>query len=89
MSMDDTYNELRRFAKELEEFNETLNDSVKALTDAHDQLDGLWQDAFRREYDQRWDSFSKEMDRYQSSVSNQYEEFLKDKIQQLKAYLND
>ena len=87
MSMDDVHRELIQFRKELERFHSTISASLKSLNREHDRVDGMWNDAFRKDYDRRWSDFGHKMDQYLSRDAGQYTGFLDSKIRQVEAYL--
>ena len=87
MSMDQVRDELRRFERDLERFNGTMQAAVNALQKSHEQVDGLWRDSFRQEYDRRWNAFGTNMSSYLGREAHKYESFVKSRIMHVSRYL--
>jgi hypothetical protein len=88
MSLDHTYDALRRFSKELELFNEVLQGSYAELSRCHEAVDGLWRDEMRRTYDRAVEDLERRLDAYLSGESERFEEFIRLKLVQLDAFLH-
>jgi hypothetical protein len=86
--MDQTHTELVKFRSQLHQFNTALLAARKALQAEHDHVHPLWQDAFRKSYDQRWSQLSEGLDGYLDQEANIYLSFLDAKIRQLSRYLH-
>ncbi|HEY1015526.1 MAG TPA: hypothetical protein VGE07_22650 [Herpetosiphonaceae bacterium] len=87
MSMDETFEQMQRFDRALNDFNEHLRQSVSELARSHAAVDPLWRDSFRRQYDAEWAHFQEAMIRYINREAPNYAQFLRDKLIQLRRYL--
>lgn len=87
MSMDEQYEQMRIFASTLSAFNEHLRASVADLQAQHDDISPLWQDSMRRDYDSQWLPLAQHMRSYLTQQGPAYEQFLRDKLHALEAYL--
>ncbi|MBZ0297956.1 MAG: hypothetical protein K8L99_35715 [Anaerolineae bacterium] len=88
MSMNEQYEQLQRFARELDNFNRSLAASMRELEEQHDIVSPLWQDDMRQSYDREWIPLKETMDRYVQVDSARYMDFLKSKIRMLERYLH-
>jgi hypothetical protein len=88
MSLDDTYHALERFSRQLEAFNQALHASYRELRERHDVIDGLWRDEARRTYDLNMEEIEGRLGQYLAGDSERYEEFIRQKLRQLSAYLH-
>ncbi len=80
MSLDDTFQQMRRFHQVLKQFNVELNKSMADLQVNHDGVSPHWQDEMRQEYDARWKQ-------YLVREAPAYEQFLDRKLVDLARYL--
>lgn len=87
MSMDDQYEQLRRFSSRLAHANSALHAASQNLARAHERVDHDWQDALRREYDRLYSPLGDRVTRYLHHDAPAYEQFLREKIQALNRYL--
>lgn len=87
MSMDEQFFHMTEFIKELEQFNQILHTSWRAVEQQHDQLEGHWQDEFRRNHDLVWESLDEKMQTYLTREGPHYLEFLGQKQVALERYL--
>jgi len=87
MSMDEQYEQMRRFAQALDKFNEQLSATARELQAKHDYVSPFWQDEMRRAYDAEWLPLSERMNLYNAVEGRQYMEFLTVKIRLLERYL--
>ncbi len=85
--MDEQYQQMQRFLKELEGFNVALTESLQELRVKHDAVSPLWQDQFRRQYDAQYAQFIENMERYCYREAQKYENFLSSKMTSLRNYL--
>ena len=88
MSLDDTYEALQQFQTTLREFDNKLRVGQAVIRKCHEDIDGLWQDALRVQYDQLMKRFQQNVDSYASGRSEEFESFLDRKILQLHTYLH-
>jgi len=87
-SLDDTYQRMAVFRRDLAQFTEQMAASLAALHDHHAGLDGLWRDAFRRHYDATWEPLAQGVEAFRDHESPEYDRFLQEKIASLDEYLN-
>lgn len=87
MSMDDQYEQMIRFTRSLEQFNEKLNNSIRDLEEKHSIVAPLWQDEMRKNYDLEWQPLHERMVNYARVESQRYIEFLRTKARLLERYL--
>lgn len=85
--MDDQYNQMQLFYRELTAFNELLRASMREVDQCHGVIDGLWRDEFRKRYDTEWDSYKHVMQRYIQQGAFAYEQFLQEQLRDLEKYL--
>lgn len=88
MSLDETYEALAMFSRELHHFDDHLRASHAEMRHLHDNIDGLWRDEMRRTYDRAMSDLQRQLDHYAGSRSEQFEQFLERKLAQLRAYLH-
>lgn len=88
MSLDDTFDRMRIFAATLERFDEALRGSLLALTQRHEAAEGLWQDAFAREYAAAWAPLDDGLRRWCRHDGPNYRAFMADKLRALAQYLD-
>lgn len=87
MSMDDQYEQMLRFTRALEQFNDNLNTSVRDLEEKHAAVSPLWQDEMRQDYDREWEPLHERMVNYARIEAQRYVEFLHAKARLLERYL--
>lgn len=87
-SMDDVFERMQLFQKDLREFTDAFAATVGEMQRRHEDVSPLWQDKFRREYDQHWDILQREIDLFLKQRAIQYDEFLTSKLKALDSYLN-
>lgn len=85
--MDETYHLMQIFYQTLHSFNLHLWNSFRDLSNQHNQVDPLWQDNFRKTYDAQWQAFEDKMVRYINAEAPNYDQFLFDKMHELRRYL--
>jgi hypothetical protein len=88
MSMNVVRDELKRFERELDRFNDVVRSGVSALEKEHEKIDGIWRDDFRKVYDARWASFGTHAKKYSGREAAKYSSFIRGKIQRIEQYLN-
>jgi len=86
-SMDAVHEKMLAFQKEIKQFHELLEQTSKEMELRHADVDGLWRDAARRDYDQRWLPLHKKLQEYRKLRVPKYERFLAEKLQALHKYL--
>ncbi len=86
-SMDQVFEEMHAFARELKEFNASMERSCREVELRHGEVDSLWRDSFRKDYDQQWLPLQKEIERYRKKSGPQYQRFLDHKLRALRGYL--
>jgi uncharacterized protein YukE len=87
MSMDEQYDEMRKFHAALTTFNEHLRASMSDLEEQHKQVSPHWQDAMRRTYDAHWQPLEQAMRQYLNRDGPVYLKFLERKISHIERYL--
>lgn len=87
MSMDEQFEQMKKFEDTLRVFNEHLRSSLNELQARHDDVSPHWQDEMRKQYDSIWGPFRDTMKRYTASEGPGYVEFLNIKIRALRRYL--
>lgn len=88
MSLNDTYEALRGFERELRSFDEAVTSGHKEIKRRQDAIDGLWRDALRAQYDKQIGAFEQHIEHYTSGRSEAFETFLQTKLAQLNHYLH-
>lgn len=88
MSLDETYEALINFSRELKQFDERLRAGRMQIRDKHEAIDGIWRDRLRQQYNSQLEELDRQMSVYADSRSEQYEKFLRAKIAQLRNYLH-
>lgn len=89
MSLNETYEALVLFSNELRTFDERLRVDHAELVACHEEIDHLWQDKLRREYDVFLGELESQVSRYVSGHSGEFEKFLQMKLSQLSHYLHE
>ena len=87
MSMDEVFESMKIFEKELDSFNNRLKESFEDLSRNHDRVAPLWQDSMRKEYDARWNSLEEHMKEYVAVDGSTYIEILNQKLAAIRGYL--
>ena len=87
MSMNDVERCVDGFERQLDWFNDHLRATVKVLNDHHDQVNPLWQDDMRKEYDAQWLPLEEAMQHYENVVGPEYIVRLKDTLKDIRGYL--
>lgn len=87
MSMDEQYEQLGRFAKALEQFNDHLSASIQELEEKHAVVSPMWQDEMRKNYDREWEPLRERMSVYVKGEAQRYVDFLHAKRRLLERYL--
>jgi hypothetical protein len=85
--MDDVYERMQVFARELAEFQDALTDSLADLRRCHEAVDALWQDEARRQYDELYGPLREMLERYLHHQAPTYQAFLKEKLRAIEGYL--
>jgi hypothetical protein len=88
VSLDVTFDALTQFGRQLEIFDAALRASYHELRECHDAVDGLWRDEARRTYDRSMADLESRLSAYLGGECERYEEFIRQKLRQLDAYLN-
>ncbi|MCW5623978.1 MAG: hypothetical protein KIT73_04570 [Burkholderiales bacterium] len=89
MSLDDTFDRMRVFSAALERFDEALRGSMATLAERHAEVEGLWQDAFARDYAAAWAPLAEGLQRWALHEGPEYREFVTMKLRALAVYLED
>lgn len=87
--LDDTQRELRRFHEALSDFDERLRASVRDLSEIEVKMDQLWDDQFRRDFEQRRAEVAIPVKRYLEHDGARYLKFLQGRIRHLGRYMGD
>ena len=87
-TFNDQYVQMKLFREAVLRFNESMHSSTLMLVAAHDRIDGLWRDDFRKEYDAQWGALRETLYDYFQFKAPRYEEFVDLKLQYLERYLN-
>jgi len=87
MGMNDQYQQMIRFTKALEGFNDQLNTSMRELEEKHDGVTPFWQDEMRRDHDREWAPLHDRMKQYATLEGPRFVEFLRSKLRFLERYL--
>ena len=85
--MDEVYNSLQLFQKNLEVFNDRLKNSFEDLNKNHEKVSPHWHDSMRNTYDMRWNNLEEKMEQYVNTEGNSYNDILLQKLSILKRYL--
>lgn len=85
--MDEVYQTLLIFEKELQEFNLNLRQSFYDLRDYHEAVLPLWDDSMKREYDSKWIPLEEKISEYLTKEGESYIDDLLEKINAIKGYL--
>lgn len=85
--LDDTYREMRSFRRSLGGFHETLRSTRRELEEIEGRLVGLWDDAFRREFETRLADVEKPVDDFLKRGAERYERFFDERIRHLGRFL--
>ena len=88
MSMDDVEQNMYPFIEALESFQTKLRDSVLQLEVAREELDPLWQDSMRAEYNLRWEEIDKQLVHYRDHIGPECIEFMHERVSYLSRYLH-
>lgn len=88
MNLDETWEALQSFQLELRAFNDRLRSDRAELQLRHDEIDPLWQDKLRRDYDLAIQELDAQVKAYTGARSQRLEEFMEIKIAQLRSYLH-
>lgn len=87
MSLDALALELERFQQALDDFVEVLKTTEQGRLDVLDRAAGLWDDAFRREFEQRHEEFAGPVARFTETDAERYQAFIEQKLHQVRRYL--
>jgi hypothetical protein len=87
MSLDDTLVALQRLERSLAAFDDALRASTRELSAIEDRMDGVWDDAFRREFQRRTSEVKDPVDRYINRDGERYLAFLRSRVDRLRRYL--
>lgn len=88
MSLDETFDRMRAFAAELEQFDDALQQSRIALESRHADAANAWQDAFAREYAEAWEQLQAGLARWCLHEGPEYRLFVTEKLRALSQYLD-
>lgn len=88
MNLDETWEALQVFQKELHAFNEQLRADHAELQRRHENIDSVWRDALRRDYDRAIEELDAQVKAYSGGRSERLERFMEIKIAQLRNYLH-
>jgi hypothetical protein len=86
-SMDEVSERMREFERALGDFHGLMQASLADLRRSHDELDPLWQDQARRDYDVRFLPLAEHMDRFVHRDCPRYREFISNRAAWLDRYL--
>lgn len=87
MSLDETYEALQYFDRELRVFDERLKAGHAEVRRLHSNIDGLWRDSLRKNYDLALGELEENIDKYANADSELFEDFMRTKLSQLRHYL--
>lgn len=87
MSLDDTQARMQAFAAALARFDESLQVSLSTLNECHAEAEGIWRDAFARDYEAAWAPLSDGLRRWVAHEGPAYRDFIAQKLLALEAYL--
>lgn len=88
MNLDETWEALQSFQREQRAFNERLRADRAELQLRHDDIDPLWRDSLRHDYDRALQELDAQVTAYTGGRSQRLEEFMEIKIAQLRNYLH-
>ena len=88
MGMNQVGENMRRLLEGLSEFNDSLRQSMNDLNNRHEEVQALWQDSMRQEYDTRWLPMREKMDQYIQHTGPIYLETIQRKLTNTTIYLN-
>ncbi len=88
MSMDDVRDAMAEFAGRLNELNLEIRTSFQSLNEAHQNVDPLWRDSMRQQYDAIWAELEEEMHRYLNHVGPELLEKLVSDLRHTREYLD-
>ena len=88
MSMDELAQELERFGRALDEFVEVLKTSAQHRAEVEDRAAGLWDDAFRREFQRRYGEYAGPVAAFTEAGAARYQAFVDQKLRQVRRYLD-
>lgn len=87
MGMDDVFEAMCNFEKDLENFNENLKRSFIDLKNNHEAVLPLWDDTMKKDYDRKWIPLEEKIEEYLAKEGESYVEILIEKIEAIKGYL--
>lgn len=87
MNLDDTLTELERFRDALQAFVDVVRTGSGRRDDIEQRLDGLFDDAFGREFTRRQQELDEPVRRFAEHGAETYLAFLDEKIHLLREYL--
>lgn len=85
--MDDAFNNLQQFQRNLETFNDRLRSSFEDLNKNHENVNPHWQDSMRKDYDMHWVNLNDKMKQYVNVDGTNYTDVLRHKVSILRRYL--
>lgn len=88
MSIDALAEELERFSRALDEFVDVLKTSAQHRAEVEDRAQGLWDDAFRREFQRRHGEYAGPVAAFTGSGAARYQAFIEQKLRQVRRYLD-
>jgi hypothetical protein len=88
-SLDEVYEQMRVFQRTLMEFNDEIRASTAALSKAHENVCGVWQDEAGLRYRAAYEPLAHSLDNYLRANAPRFEKFMESKVGQLERYLND
>jgi len=88
VNLDETLEALYAFQREQRAFNERLRTDLAELQLRRDDIDPLWRDSLRRDYDRALEELDARVKAYAGGRSQRLEEFMEVKIAQLRNYLH-
>jgi len=86
--LDDVFQNMNAFQKNLVRFNDELKQSMQDVMSSHDKVAPLWKDSLRKMYDSQWKSYEEAMKRYTNKDGQSYVDNLQKKLNALKGYLH-
>lgn len=86
--MDEQLQQMIAFHKQLTEFKQRLQQMIVAVEEQHEQIEFVWQEPQRDDYDEVWIPLQEGVQYYLQFASEEMVEFLQQKIFYLNRYLH-
>ena len=88
MSMNEVYNHMGGFCKELQGFNEQLRRGYQQVKQHHEQVNPLWQDDMRRDYDRKYNDLDAKLGVYIGRTGEEYQKEMNRRLDRVGRYLH-